>query len=103
MVRLKMQKLLASLLVASILLATFAPLAQAATVSAPVAQQLRDRQVRGTLTGGQFAKIWLGLEPEQSGAQINVVAEWDRADALQNGLGFFILNDEGLRRLASDS
>ena len=90
------QRLIAALIVATVLTASFATLVSAAVPSAPVAQTVRAKQVRGTLTGGQFAKIWLGLEPEQFGSQITVISEWDRADAAQNGVGFFILDEQGL-------
>jgi uncharacterized surface protein with fasciclin (FAS1) repeats len=97
------EKIFVSLLV-TLLLTTSAPaLTQSALYAAPFAQQLRDRQVQGTLAGGQFAKIWLGLEPEQSGATISVLAEWDRPDPQINGVGFFILDDDGLRRIGEEA
>lgn len=102
MAKQKREKIVASLLVAILLTMSLATAVSAATVQAPVAQQLRDKEVRGTLPGGQFAKFWLGLEPEQSGAQISVIAEWDRPDAIQNGVGFFILDEAGLVRIGDE-
>jgi uncharacterized surface protein with fasciclin (FAS1) repeats len=99
----KLQKMVAGLLVA-MLLATSLPMLAPTTVwAAPLAQQLRDRQVRGAIPGGQFAKFWLGLEPEQSGATVSVVAEWDRPNPRDNGVGFFILDENGLRRIGNEA
>lgn len=95
----RLEKMLAGLLVALLLTASLPLLAQAAVQNAPLAQQLRDRQVRGMLPGGQFAKFWLGLEPEQSGATVSVVAEWDRPNPGANGLGFFILDETRLAQV----
>lgn len=97
MVKYLRNKILAALAVTLLIAPTLAPVASAAVVQAPLAQQLRDTQVRGLLPGGQFAKIWLGLQPEQPGATVTVTAEWDRAEPDSNGVGFFILDDEGLR------
>jgi uncharacterized surface protein with fasciclin (FAS1) repeats len=103
MAKCHVKKIFASLLVA-LLLAVSAPvMTRDVLYAATLAQQVRDSQVRGTLPGGQFAKFWLGLEPEQSGANISVIAEWDRPDAQRNGVGFFILDDNGLRRIGEEA
>ncbi len=96
-------KTLAAIAAALIAATTLAPIANAAAVQAPFAQQLRDTQVRGLLPGGQFSKIWLGLQPEQPGATVTVTAEWDRPDADNSGIGFFILDDSGLRGIGESS
>ncbi|MDQ3248070.1 MAG: fasciclin domain-containing protein [Chloroflexota bacterium] len=90
------QKTVTALMVAVLLTSSFAIVASATALAVPVTQSVRARQVRGTLPGGQFAKIWLGLEPETPSAQVSVVSEWDRADAGQNGVGFFIIDADRL-------
>lgn len=97
------RKGLAALLMVLLLTSSFAMPVSAAVTSAPLAQQLRDKQVRASIPGGQFAKIWLGLEPEQPGATVTVSAEWDRPDASRNGVGFFILDESGLRRVGEEA
>lgn len=99
----KYEKMLAALLIALLVTTSWTSMVSAAVVQAPLAQQLRDTGVRGTLPGGQFAKIWLGLQPAQSGDQITVTAEWDRPDADANGVGFFILDENGVRQVGESS
>lgn len=103
MAKRRLEKVLAGLLVALLLTTSLPVLTQAPLLAAPLAQQLRDRQVRGTIPGGQFAKFWLGLEPEQSGATVSVVAEWDRPNPRDNGVGFFILDENGLRQVGEEA
>ncbi|CAN5388675.1 hypothetical protein BH10CHL1_BH10CHL1_07990 [soil metagenome] len=98
MSKLILQKVITALTVAILLTTSFAGLATAADSLAPVAQQVRGKQVKGTISGGKFAKIWLGLETETPNAQIIVTSDWDRDNPLQNGVGFFILDDTGLVR-----
>jgi uncharacterized surface protein with fasciclin (FAS1) repeats/nucleoid-associated protein YgaU len=98
----KLHKITGVLLVALLLAISFAPAVIGATDHASTLQQVRAKEVKGTLPGGQFAKIWLALEPEQSGAIITVTAEWDRPDAQTNGVGFFILDKERLGRVGED-
>ncbi|MCX6044428.1 MAG: LysM domain-containing protein, partial [Chloroflexi bacterium] len=98
MSKLILQKVITALTIALLLTTSFAGLATAADSLAPLAQQVRSKQVKGTITGGKFAKIWLGLETETLGAQITVNSDWDRENPLQNGVGFFILDDTGLVR-----
>lgn len=86
------------MLVAVLFMSSFTTLAKAENLNAPAAQAVRANQVKGAIEGGQFAKIWLGLETETPGAQITVTSDWDRDNPLQNGLGFFILDDTGLTR-----
>jgi uncharacterized surface protein with fasciclin (FAS1) repeats len=103
MAKRKLEKMVAGLLVA-MLLATSLPVLTPTSVSAAsLAQQVRDRQVRGTIPGGQFAKFWLGLEPEESGATVSIVSEWDRPNPSNNGVGFFILDENGLRRVGDEA
>jgi uncharacterized surface protein with fasciclin (FAS1) repeats len=89
-----LQKLFTALLVAALLTATFAPLASAAVVAAPASVEAD--QLAGTLTGGQFATIWLGLSPKTINENITLVADWDRANPTQNGLAFYVVDASGL-------
>lgn len=98
MSKLYFQKLITAMLVAVLFMSSFTTLAKAENLNAPAAQAVRANQVKGAIEGGQFAKIWLGLETETPGAQITVTSDWDRDNPLQNGLGFFILDDTGLTR-----
>ena len=50
------QRVITPLLVAALLMASFATLATAADLAAPLAQQVRAQQVKGTISGGKFAK-----------------------------------------------
>ncbi|MEZ4709015.1 MAG: fasciclin domain-containing protein [Caldilineaceae bacterium] len=91
------KRLINALLLAILLVATPISILQAANNSAP-AQQTRATKVTGSLPGGEFAKIWLGLEPNQPNASIRVFAEWDQPNAAANGLNFFVLDPVGLGR-----
>lgn len=93
----KFQKLTAVLLTAMLLLGSFAGLASAAVESAPLS--LTADEVTGTIPGGQFAKLWLGLDVTQPNANVTISTEWDRYDALASGLGFYILSPENLARV----
>lgn len=97
MSKLYTQRLINALLLAILLVATPVSILQAANESAPAAQT-RATRVSGTLPGGEFAKIWLGLEPGVPNASIRVFAEWDRPNAAANGLNFFVLDPVGLGR-----
>ncbi|HMN27973.1 MAG TPA: fasciclin domain-containing protein [Caldilineaceae bacterium] len=103
MVKRTFEKVTASLLVALLVMTSTATWAGAVVQAAPATQGVRDHEVKGMIPGGEFAKIWLGLEPEQSGAPITVIAEWDRPDAQNNGVGFFILDDNGLRQVGEEA
>lgn len=99
-----LHNMIAALVVAA-LFATALGVSGGATVSAaPAAQdELRAQEVTGTLPGGQFSKIWLGLVPETSGAQITIVSEWDIPNPADKGINFFILDDQGLRSVGDDT
>jgi uncharacterized surface protein with fasciclin (FAS1) repeats len=90
----KWHRRLAAPLVAALLFSVFAPVTLLAQDTA-AAQQTKAAEVTGTLTGGQFAKIWLGLTPINPGT-VTVRAEWDRPNAAENGLGFYILDESNL-------
>ena len=90
----KWHRFLAGALVTALLLTTFAPAVLAAEQAAP-AGQISAQEVKGTITGGQFAKIWLGLAPENLGT-ITLTAVWDRVNPEDNGVGFYVLNESNL-------
>lgn len=92
----KFWRIMMSMMAAVLVLASGAGAVSAATEIAPVAQELRAQEVTGTIPGGQFAKIWLGLEPITPNETITLVSEWDRLDPGANGLGFYVLTDEQL-------
>ncbi len=84
------------------LLSTLLILNQKSSSAAPAAQ-IRAHTVQGFLPGGAYAQIWLGLEPEFADAQITVLAEWDRLFPANNGLNFFIFDEQQLRRLSEEN
>ena len=94
MTQTKWHRFLTGALVAALLLTTFAPVAMAAEQAQPAAQ-VSASEVKGTITGGQFAKIWLGLTPENPGT-VTLTAVWDRANPEENGVGFYVLNENNL-------
>ena len=81
---------LTAALLTALLVTALAPAAFAAEQSAP-ASQVRATEVSGTVPGGQFAKLWLGLEIINPG-NFTVTATWDRLNPEQNGVGFYILD-----------
>ena len=89
----RLQQLLAGLVIAALVVTSIATAAMAAPV-----QQVRAQTVTGTIPGGQFAEIWLGMEIIQPG-QTTVTATWDRSDL--GGIGFFILNAENVASVTS--
>ena len=99
----RLHKLFTAIAVALSLVVAFTTLVGATGSAAPVNQATRAKEVRGTLPGGKFAQIWLGLEPEVSGAQISVIAEWDRENPANSGLNFFILDDQGVRQVGEET
>ncbi len=103
MPKVRLHKLSTAIAVALSLAVVFTTLISAPGQAAPVAQAIRAREVRGSLPGGQFAQIWLGLVPEVSGAQVTVIAEWDRSNPATSGLNFFILDEQGVRRVGEDT
>jgi len=91
----KWHRFFAAALVTAMLVTSLVPAAFAAEQAAPAYQEVRASEVTGTIPGGQFAKIWLGIAPERPGI-VNVTAVWDRSNPEQNGLGFFLLNEANL-------
>lgn len=102
MQKFSLHKMIITLVIVTLAVTSFV-VSSANTFAAPAAQQLRAKEVTGTLPGGEFAQIWLALEPETSGAQVTVIAEWDRNSPADQGLNFFILDEQGVRRVGDDS
>lgn len=87
---------------ATLLLSSLTAVTSPMLMAAPVAQALQAEAVAGVLTGGQFAKIWLKITPNGNG-NVVVTSEWDRSFPEDNGVGFYILNADGLARVLSGS
>ncbi len=98
----KLTHIVGVFLIAALLLGAL-PLGSAATVQGAPVAQVRSQQVGGTIPGGQFAKIWLGLTPTTRGATVTILSEWDRNDPGSQGLGFYILDEDGLNQVLSGS
>ncbi|MBO9394284.1 fasciclin domain-containing protein [Caldilinea sp.] len=90
----KWHKFLTAALLTALLVTALAPVVLAAEQAAPAAQ-VRASEVSGTIPGGQFAKIWLGLVPNQPGT-VTVTARWDRPNPEQSGVGFYVLTEANL-------
>ncbi|BAL98971.1 MULTISPECIES: fasciclin domain-containing protein [Caldilinea] len=90
----KWHKFLTAALLTALLVTALAPVVLAAEQAAPAAQ-VRASEVSGTIPGGQFAKIWLGLIPNQPGT-VTVTARWDRPNPEQSGVGFYVLTEANL-------
>jgi uncharacterized surface protein with fasciclin (FAS1) repeats len=90
-------------LAATMLLSTLVTVASPVLMAAPVAQTLQAEEVAGVLTGGQFAKIWLGLTPTNRGDRVTITTEWDRNAPDTNGVGFFVLDQDGLSSVLNGS
>ena len=103
MSKLKLRQTVAAILIASLLFSGLSSVVFAAASGAPLAQGVRSQSVTGTITGGNFSKIWLGLEPQTQGENITVVSEWDQTDPENHGLGFFILDPAGLNKVRDGS
>mgnify|MGYP005849721503 CR=1 FL=1 len=96
----RIRQALSALLVAALLLTGSVAVATPPALAAPAAQT-QSSEVGGVLTGGQFAKIWLGLSTIDRGSNVTVLAEFDRPNPQNSGLGFFILTEDGLRAVLS--
>ena len=98
----RLRQVLMAGIAATMLLSSLAAVNTSTILAAPVAQTLEAEAVAGVLTGGQFAKIWLKIQPNGNG-DVVVTTEWDRSFPENNGLGFYILNADGLARVLSGS
>ena len=96
----KTQKLLGALLSATLVVGVMTPVAMVAAPAAVMAQSTAS-SATGLLPGGQFSKVWLGLQAETPTAKTVISVEFDRSDALANGLGFFILSEANLSAVSA--
>ncbi len=100
--KIRMNQLLRAILVVSMMITSFATMvsAQEATAegtstdaTAPAQSTIvKAKQVTGTLTGGNFAKIWLELQQDSVSARVTVRAEFSTDNPQQDGVGFFVLD-----------
>lgn len=98
----RLRQVITAGIAAVMLLSSLTAVASPTIMAAPVAQTLESEAVAGVLTGGQFAKIWLKITPNGNG-DVVVLTEWDRNFPENNGVGFYILNADGLARVLSES
>lgn len=98
----RLRQVITAGMAALVLLSTLTAMATPVLMAAPVAQTLEAEAVAGVLTGGQFAKTWLKITPNGNG-NVVVLTEWDRTFPENNGLGFYILDQDGLARVLSGS
>jgi uncharacterized surface protein with fasciclin (FAS1) repeats len=98
----RLRQVVTAWMAAVLLLSSLTVVSSPYIMAAPVAQTLQSDAVAGTLTGGQFAKIWLKITPNGNG-DVVVTSEWDRSFPENNGLGFYILSEDGLGRVLSGS
>lgn len=98
----KVRQVLSAWLIAAMLLSTTAVLTTPTLMAAPAAQ-LESQQVAGTLPGGEFAKIWLSVTPQTRGQNMIIKTTWDRNAPASNGVGFYVLDADGLRSVLSGS
>ena len=96
----RLRQVLMAGIAATMLLSSLAAAGTSTILAAPVAQVLEAEAVAGVLTGGQFAKIWLKIQPNGNG-DVVILSEWDRSFPENNGLGFYVLNANGLARVLS--
>jgi len=98
-----LQKMIAAIAVALLFVTSFVSFRAMTVTAAPAMQEVRAKEVTGSIPGGQFAQVWLAVEPETPGAQVTLIAEWDRNNPADQGLNFFILDDQGVRRVGDDT
>jgi ATP-dependent DNA helicase DinG len=92
----KWQRLLGAALVALLLTTSLTPVAMAATPAAVAQQVTEATELTALLPGGEFYKVWLALTPDGPNVNVTVTAEWDRDNALETGVGFYVLDENNL-------
>lgn len=98
----RLRQVFTVLIAATLLLSTLTAVASPAIMAAPAADVLTSDAVGGTLPGGQFSKIWLKIIPNGNG-DVVILTEWDRNAPESNGLGFYILDKNGLSSVLNGS
>jgi uncharacterized surface protein with fasciclin (FAS1) repeats len=99
MLQMKVKRVLTAILAATMVVTSAGLALPAAVDAAPMSQSVSAEQVSGTLTGGQFAKIWLDLIPQTLNQQVTVVSEWEVQNPGSRGLGFYLLTESDLQRV----
>lgn len=102
MVHKRLRQVMTAGIAAVMLLSTLTAVASPLLMAAPVIQSLQADAVTGVLTGGQFSKHWLKITPNGNGNVI-VTTDWDRNFPSENGLGFYILDQDGLASVLNES
>ncbi len=93
----RLRQVVAACTAAAVLLSTAASFSSPVLYAATVAQEVMEaEEVAGTLTGGEFDKIWLKLTPTTRNESMTIVTEWDRLFPDANGVGFYVLDQDGL-------
>lgn len=95
--KIRMNQMLRAVLVATLLITSFATMvsAQEASTDASTPAQstvVKAKQVNGSLTGGNFSKIWLELQPDAISARVTLIADFTTDNPLQDGVGFYVLD-----------
>jgi len=98
----RLRQVFTALIAATMLLSTLTAMAPPALMAAPAAETVTSDAVGGLLPGGQFSKIWLKVTPDGN-ADVEVTTEWDRSAPESNGLGFYILDKNGLASVLNGS
>src|SRR5215217_480612 len=98
----RLRQVITAGIAATMLLSTLVAVSSPVIMAAPVAQTLTTEAVAGTLTGGQFDKIWLKIAPNGNG-NVVVTTDWDRNSPESNGVGFYILDKDGLAEVLNGS
>jgi len=98
----RLRQVLTAGIAAILLLSTLTAMASPLTMAAPVAQDLSSEAVAGELPGGQFSKIWLKVTPNGNG-DVVITSEWNHNFPESNGLGFYVLDSNGLASVINGS
>lgn len=86
--------LIAALLTTSLSASAFA--ATGSTAPSAAAAQVTSSTVTGTLSGGSFAKIWLGFRANTPDTDVTLTITWDVDAPGSNGRHFYVLDDNNL-------
>jgi len=99
----RLRQVSTALIAAMMLLSTLTAMAPPAVMAAPAAADvLTSDAVGGLLPGGQFSKTWLKITPNGNG-DVVILTEWDHTAPEGQGLGFYILDKNGLASVLNGS
>lgn len=99
----RLRQVLTAGIAAIMLLSSLTAVTGPVLMAAPVAQTLEAEEVAGLLPGGEFSKIWLKLKPTNAADVMTVTTDWDRNFPENNGVGFYILDQDGLASVLNGS